>query len=60
MSWTEVNLDQEPERRPEMVEKAQGRYTVPQIFVGGQSLGGYDEIAALDRAGELDGILQSQ
>ena len=59
VTWEEINLDHEPGRRAEMVDKAEGRRTVPQIFVGGRSLGGYDDIAALDRAGELDPILQN-
>ena len=59
VTWTEINLDNEPNRREEMMEKSEGRRTVPQIFVDGQGLGGYDDIAALDRAGELDSILQA-
>jgi len=37
-----------------------GRQTVPQIFINGQSVGGYDDIAALDRQGRLDGMLAAQ
>ncbi len=40
-----------------MLERAGGRHTVPQVFVNGEGLGGYDEIAALDRQGKLDGLL---
>lgn len=58
-SWEEINLDREPHRRAEMIEKAQGRRTVPQIFVDGKGVGGFDELAALDRGGDLDGILQN-
>ncbi len=43
--------------REEMIQKAQGRRTVPQIFIGEQHVGGYDDIAALDRDGNLDGLL---
>ena len=59
VTWEEINLDSEPHRRAEMIEKAGGRRTVPQIFVDGQGLGGYDDIAELDRRGELKGILQT-
>ena len=59
VSWEEINLDREPHRRAEMIEKAQGRRTVPQIFVDGKGVGGFDELAALDRGGDLDGILQN-
>ena len=44
------------EREQEMRERA-GRTSVPQIFVDGRHLGGYDDIAALDAAGELDALL---
>ena len=37
-----------------------GRHTVPQIFIGGQSIGGYDDLRALDRKGELDKLLWDQ
>lgn len=57
VEWEEIDLDQRPDRRFEMMERSQGRHTVPQIFVDGAGLGGYDEIAALDRQGKLDGLL---
>ncbi len=57
VEWEEVDLWDEPHRRPEMVEKAEGRHTVPQIFVNGQGLGGFDDIAALEGQGKLDGAL---
>ena len=44
-------------RREEMMSRANGRTSVPQIFVDGQGLGGSDDIHALDRKGELDRIL---
>lgn len=44
-------------RRPEMIERAGGRTTVPQIFIDGQHVGGSDDLAALDRAGKLDSLL---
>jgi glutaredoxin 3 len=51
-----VDVEAEPERRAEMVERT-GRHTVPQIFIGGRHVGGYDDLAALERAGELDPLL---
>lgn len=53
-----VRVDLEPARRLEMMEKT-GRRTVPQIYVGETHVGGYDDLAALDRAGKLDPLLQS-
>jgi glutaredoxin 3 len=52
-----VRVDLEPEKRAEMVQKT-GRWTVPQIYIGGMHVGGYDEIAALDRAGRLEPLLR--
>lgn len=51
-----IRVDLEPELRVAMTEKT-GRRTVPQIFIGERHVGGYDELAALDRAGELKGLL---
>lgn len=53
-----VRVDLEPARRVEMMEKS-GRRTVPQIYVGETHVGGYDELAALERAGKLNVLLQS-
>jgi glutaredoxin 3 len=53
-----VRVDLEPQRRIEMMEKT-GRRTVPQIYIGETHVGGYDELAALDRAGKLDPLLHS-
>lgn len=52
----EIDLDREPARRAEMMERS-GRRTVPQIWIGGRHVGGCDELFALQRAGELDGLL---
>lgn len=57
VEWKEIDLMSEPARREEMLTRADGRYTVPQIFVNGSGLGGFDEISALDRQGKLDEIL---
>jgi len=44
-------------KRAEMLERANGGYTVPQIFINDRHVGGSDELAALDRAGKLDALL---
>lgn len=51
-----IRVDLEPERRAEMMART-GRRTVPQIFIGERHVGGFDDLAALDRAGELDPLL---
>ena len=51
-----IRVDLDPARRVEMMEKT-GRRTVPQIYIGDTHVGGYDDLAALDRAGRLDGML---
>lgn len=51
-----VRIDLDPQRREEMMERT-GRRTVPQIYVGDRHVGGYDDLAALDRAGGLDPLL---
>lgn len=51
-----IRVDLEPELRAAMMEKT-GRRTVPQIYIGGKHVGGYDELASLDQAGELDKFL---
>ena len=53
-----VRVDLEPERRQEMMQRT-GRRTVPQIYVGSLHIGGFDELAALDRAGGLDALLSA-
>lgn len=57
VAFTEIDVWQEPGRRGEMVERADGRRTVPQVFIGGRGVGGSDELHALDAAGRLDGLL---
>ena len=51
-----IRVDLQPERRREMMEKS-GRRTVPQIWIDDRHIGGYDDLAALDRAGHLDPLL---
>ena len=56
-AFTEIDLSRNRERRGEMVERAKGRYTVPQIFIGSFHVGGCDDLHALEHAGKLDALL---
>ena len=56
--YTEITV-LDPDLRAAMTERAHGRRTVPQIFIGETHVGGYDDMAALDRAGGLDELLGS-
>jgi glutaredoxin 3 len=56
-AFTEVDVMFEAGRRDEMIERSGGRRTVPQIFIDGRHVGGYDDLTALDKAGELDRLL---
>ena len=57
VSFTEFNVMMNPAKRQEMMQRANGRHTVPQIFIGQDHVGGYDDLAALERAGKLDPML---
>jgi glutaredoxin 3 len=57
VAYTEVDLTQKPELRDEMVKKAGGRTTVPQIFIGNTHIGGFDDMKALDQQGKLEALL---
>ncbi|HEY3908686.1 MAG TPA: glutaredoxin 3 [Stellaceae bacterium] len=54
VAFVDIDVGEHPERRPEMVRRAGGRTTVPQIFINGEHVGGCDDLVALDRAGRLD------
>ena len=54
--WTEIDIELTPGKRDEMIERT-GRITVPQIFIAGQHLGGFDELSALESGGRLDPLL---
>lgn len=56
VDYTEISV-LDPDLREAMTQRAHGRRTVPQIFIGGQHVGGYDDMAALDRRGGLDPLL---
>lgn len=53
----EIRIDLDDARRDEMLTRAQGRRTVPQIFINGTHVGGCDDLYALESAGKLDGML---
>jgi glutaredoxin 3 len=55
-AYTEISV-LEPELREAMTQRAHGRRTVPQIFIDDAHIGGYDDMAALDRRGGLDPLL---
>jgi len=59
-SFDEYSIWGRPERRREMLERAEGRHTVPQIFIDGVGIGGSDELHDLDREGRLDPMLAGQ
>ncbi len=54
--WTEIDIEAEPDRRAEMIERS-GRRTVPQIFIDDRHVGGFDDLAALEDEGRLDALL---
>ena len=57
VSFAEVDIWAEPDRKAEMVQRANGGRTVPQIFIDGEHVGGCDDLYALERAGKLDPML---
>ena len=57
VSFSEVDVLEHPERKAEMIKRANGGRTVPQIFVGDTHVGGCDELYALERSGKLDPLL---
>ena len=57
VDFEEINVMGDNARRGEMMRRADGRRTVPQIFIDGVGIGGCDELHALDRAGRLDALI---
>lgn len=57
VAFDEIDIGREPARRAEMIERAGGRLTVPQVFIDGRHIGGCDDLHALDKAGGLDPLL---
>ena len=56
-AFEDVDMTMGGSKRQEMIQRAGGRTTVPQIFIGGRHIGGSDDLAALERSGELDTLL---
>ncbi|NSX53527.1 glutaredoxin 3 [Parasulfitobacter algicola] len=57
ISFSEIDVLADASRKPEMIQRANGRRTVPQIFVGDTHVGGCDDLYALERSGKLDDLL---
>jgi glutaredoxin 3 len=55
--YREIKVDEDPTQRDTMLKRSGGRRTVPQIFIGDRHVGGFDDLYALDKAGELDQLL---
>ena len=60
VGYEEIRIDSDPDRMVEAVDRSGGRRTVPQIFIDDQHVGGYDELNALEKAGELDSMIGPQ
>lgn len=58
VTFIEIDIWAEPQRKPEMIARAGGRRTVPQIFIADHHVGGCDELHALEHRGGLDPLLQ--
>ena len=57
VDFAEVDVWANPDRKPEMIQRANGSRTVPQIFVGDMHIGGCDDLYDLERHGKLDALL---
>ena len=60
VSFMEIDITGRPERRNEMIQRAKGRTTVPQIFIGKTHVGGCDDLHALEATGRLDALLSRE
>lgn len=58
-AFTEIDIEKKPEERARMIERASGRTTVPQIFIGERHVGGCDDLYALNNEGRLDSLLRA-
>lgn len=58
-AFTEIDIEAKPEKRAEMIQKAGGRSTVPQIFIGNRHVGGCDDLYAMDDKGQLEPLLEA-
>ena len=57
VSFSEIDVLAQPDRKPEMIQRANGGRTVPQIFIGTTHVGGCDDLFALESAGKLDAMI---
>lgn len=57
--YEEINISRDDSVRDDMIKRANGRRTVPQIFIDNQHVGGSDDLHALERAGKLDALLEA-
>ncbi|HEY8382136.1 MAG TPA: glutaredoxin 3 [Microvirga sp.] len=58
-AFAEIDIERKPEARQEMIQRAGGRTSVPQIFIGDRHVGGCDDLYALDGGGQLDQLLRA-
>ncbi len=58
INYQEIRVDMHPEKLDEMISRSGGRRTFPQIVINDQSIGGFDDLSALDKAGKLDDLLK--
>lgn len=59
VAYKEFNYSKDPAIRKEMISKANGANTFPQVFIGSEHIGGCDDLFALERRGHLDGLLSA-
>jgi glutaredoxin 3 len=59
LAFREIKVDEDPGEREAMLERSGGRRTVPQIFIGERHVGGFDDLYAIDKSGELDRLTGS-
>lgn len=58
VDYTNIDIEEQPGKRKEMIDRAGGKTTVPQIFINGKHIGGCDDLYALEKAGKLDALLK--
>lgn len=58
VTYQEILVDKDPARKEEMLAKSNGRRTVPQIFINGKHIGGFDDLQKLQNSGQLDALLK--
>ncbi len=59
VEFEEIVASNDPEKKAEMVARAGGKATFPQVFIGGRHIGGSDDLLAMESRGELDGLLSA-